>query len=176
MKSAFKMGLLSLAIAGMAASGSALADATLKITGTIKASPCEVDASDSNNTINVNLGDNIEAVSLANAGSATDWVAVTLSLKNCPDTTTNAIASFTGTAATETNVTDMYQNTGTAENVQIELQDKESGERKGNGSTMEAVVSANAASFPLQARAYTAQGGARPGNIEGSVQVSFTYQ
>ncbi|WP_380183012.1 fimbrial protein [Kalamiella sp. sgz302252] len=175
MKKLVKVFLLSLTIAGITFSGTALGDITLNITGTIKASPCEVDAG-SDNTINVDLGKNIEATKLAAQDSYTDWVPVTILLKNCPATTTAAIAKFTGTPATATGAADMYENTGSAKNVQIELQDSETGASQGNNSTMEAPVSASAASFALQARAYSVEGGATPGNIAGSVQVSFTYQ
>ncbi len=175
-KKAFKNTALCLALAGMGASYSALAaDATLNITGTIKASPCTVDAVGGN--INVDLGTNIQAASLT-AGLGSEWKQFVLHLKDCPTATTSVVAAFTGTPATESGATDTYLNTGDAGNVQIELQDRTDNSRKGNGSNMTAAVVAatHDATFPLQARAYSVNGGVTPGSVIGTVQVAFTYQ
>lgn len=177
MKKILQRSMLCMAMAGMGFASSALAaDAILNITGTIKASPCTVNTDDASGNIGVDLGTDIQANSLAEAGSASEWKAFDLKLTNCPATTTTVVAEFTGTAAEETGVTDMYKNTGDASKVQIELQDSATSTRKGNGSTMQAAVSANAATFPLKARAYTVEGSATPGSVVGTVQIGFTYQ
>lgn len=153
------------------------ADATLNITGVVKASPCTVEADDTSGNINVDLGTSIQAASLT-AGTGSDWKQFDLKLKDCPPTTTSVTAAFTGTPATEGGAGDMYRNTGDASKVQIELQDRTTSIRKGNASTMTAMVSTASydATFPLQARAYSVEGGVTPGSIVGTVQVTFTYE
>lgn len=178
LKALFKSTALCLALAGIGISSSALAvDATLKIHGTVKASPCTVEADDASGNYNVALGDNIQAASLT-AGVGSEWKDVNLKLKDCPSSTTSVTAKFSGTPATEAGGTDLYKNTGDAENVQIELQNKTASTRLGDNSTMSVPVvgATNDAVFPLQARAYSVAGGAKPGTIIGTVQVAFTYQ
>lgn len=171
-KQALKKTLLCVVLASAGISYSALA-VDLKITGTIKASPCTVDAAGGN--INVNLGDNIQATSLT-AKTGSTWVPVTISLKDCPTSTTQITAAFSGTQAAEE--TGLYKNTGDATNVQIELQNVATGVRQGNGSTLitPVVLATNQATYNLQARAYSFQGDVAPGSVVGTVQVAFTYQ
>lgn len=180
LKKVLKTSVLCAALAAAGFSTSALAaDATLNITGTVKASPCTVEADDASGNYNVKLGDNIQAASLT-AGVGSEWKEVNLKLKDCPSSTTSVVAQFTGTPATEAGGTDLYKNTGDAGKVQIELQNKTDNSRLGNTSTMTVPVVAaganNEAIFPLQARAFSVEGGATPGTIVGTVQVAFTYQ
>ncbi|RDL19484.1 fimbrial protein [Serratia fonticola] len=177
MKAIFKTTALCLALGGMGISYSALAvDARIKITGTVKASPCTVDAVGGD--VNVNLGE-IKAHTLT-AGAGSDWQSFSLDLSDCPVSTTNVTAAFTGTAADES--TDLYKNEAAnpAGAVQIEMVDGSSSanRRLGSGSDMTVAVdhSTNKASFPLKARAFSTNGGATPGSIEGVVQVALTYQ
>lgn len=175
-KRTLKKALLCLVVAGMGVSYSVLAADTvnLKITGTIKASPCTVVA-DSGNNITVPLGNDIQATSLT-AKTGSEWKPVTMHLTDCPTSTTSVKAEFSGTPAAEE--TGLYQNTGDAGNVQIELQNAVLNQRVGNGSTMVApVVSAtNDATFSLRARAYSSTGDVTPGSVIGTVLVAFTYQ
>ena len=151
----------------------ALADTALNITGTIKASPCTV-SDNGGSGISVNLGDNIEATSLAAPSSASGWVQFNIPMSNCPTTTQQVSAAFSGTVAEESAT--LYKSTGTASRVQIELQDS-AGNNQGNGTTLIQPVNATTheATFPLRVRAYSSQGGATPGSILGRVVVSFTY-
>lgn len=160
--------------AGLSFSQSALADTQLNITGTIKASPCTVDG-DGGSGINVNLGDNIQAATLATSASGSDWVPFTLKLKDCPATTQSVVASFSGLVADESAT--LYKNNGDATRVQIELQDAD-GNNRGSGTSMTQTVNGTSheALFPLQARAYSSAGGATPGTILGTVMVAFTWQ
>lgn len=61
------------------ASSSAL---TIDITGTVVASPCTVNGGD--NTLDISLGDNIQADELATPGNTTNWKNFSLNLTNCP--------------------------------------------------------------------------------------------
>ncbi|TQI81985.1 minor fimbrial subunit [Serratia fonticola] len=178
LKQVLKSSVLCAALAAAGISTSALAaDATLNITGTIKASPCTVVADDASGNVNVKLGDDIQAASLT-PQKGSEWKPFDLKLKDCPDTTTAVVAAFTGTPATETGGEDLYKNTGDATKVQIELQNRTAGTRLGNGSNMkvDVVGATNDATFPLQARAYSVEGGVTPGTVVGTVQVAFTYQ
>lgn len=173
-KLALKKTLLCLVVAGMSYSVLAADTVNLKITGTIKASPCTVVA-DSGGNINVPLGENIQATSLT-ASRGSEWQPVTMHLTDCPTSTTSVTAAFSGTPADEE--TGLYKNTGDAGNVQIELQNAVLNQRVGDGDTMIApVVSATSdATFNLRARAYSSIGNVTPGSVIGTVQVAFTYQ
>ncbi|MGF6193302.1 fimbrial protein, partial [Serratia sp. 2723] len=138
--------------------------------------PCTVDAVGGD--VNVDLGE-IKAHTLT-AGTGSDWESFSLDLSDCPVSTTNVIATFTGTAADES--ADLYKNAAAnpAGAVQIEMVDGSSGanRRLGSGSDMTVLVdhATNKATFPLKARAFSTNGGATPGGIEGVVQVALTYQ
>jgi len=71
----------------------------------------------------------------------------------------------------------MYANTGTATQVQIEVQN-EAGTTLGNASQMQKNVdsASRGTTFDMLARVYSAQGNATPGTIVGTMQVTFTYQ
>lgn len=143
------------------------------ITGNIKAAPCEIDGA--NGSVSVNLGDDISAATLATSGASSPWVDFPLTLKNCPSTTTSAVATFSGTAADEG--ASLYKSTGSSRRVQIELQNSQ-GTNLGNGKSMTQLVNraTNEAKFNLRARAYSTNGGSTPGSIEGVLQVTFVYQ
>ncbi|MFZ1872059.1 MAG: fimbrial protein [Chania sp.] len=175
-KQILKNTVFCMAVVSMGMSYSVLAadNVDIKITGTIKASPCTVDAS-SGNVVNVDLGTDIKAATLT-AAKGSDWVPFALHLKDCPTSTTSVTAAFSGTQAAEE--TGLYQNTGDADKVQIELQNVATSTRQGNNSTLVAPVllATNDATFNLRARAYSSTGGVTPGSVVGTVQVAFTYQ
>lgn len=170
LKSALVLGM----IAGVGTCQPALADTSLNITGTIKASPCIVD-DNAGSGISVNLGDSIEAKDLAAAASGSKWIYFTIPVRDCPATTTIVTGAFSGTAADESST--LYKSTGDATKVQIELQDS-AGNNQGNGTIMQQPVnsSTHQAALAMRARAYSFQGGSTPGSILGRVMVSFTYQ
>ncbi|MGL5384651.1 MAG: fimbrial protein [Serratia sp. (in: enterobacteria)] len=175
MKGMFKATALCLALGGMGFTGFASANVTLNINGTVKASPCQV-VTDGKGNIEVQLngGKAIEAASMANPQSHTDFKEFSLTLKDCPAATTKVTATFTGDPADED--IEMYKNSGgDADAIQIHLTDKGETRKLGTGSTMDAPVVADVATFDLKARAYTAQGGVKPGSISTAVQVGFVY-
>ncbi|MGA9618554.1 MAG: fimbrial protein [Serratia proteamaculans] len=162
-----------LVLAGLLQAGLPALAAKLQISGNIKAGACEVDAANSN--IQVNLGDNISAATLATSGSASGWIEFPVTLKNCPATTTSAKATFSGTGADEN--AGLYKSVGTSVRVQIELQNK-NGDNLGNSKSMVQFVDrqSHEAKFNLRARAYSTHGGATPGTIEGAMQITFVYE
>lgn len=144
---------------------------TLNITGNVVASPCLI-SSDSV-TKAVDLGQNIQASDLQAAGSSTTWTNFTVNLTSCPGGTTKAIMTMHGSADTN-NPNDMYQNTGTAQNVSVQLQ-SQAADLLGDGKSLSGNIVSNAYSYQLRARAYTQNGAVTPGSIIATVTASFVY-
>ncbi len=147
---------------------------TLQITGNIKAAACRVNFPTSG--VEVNLGDGIHQYVLSSAGSAAPWVNFSLQLSACPETTKSVTMTVNGTPGSAGS--DTFINTGSATNLQIQVQNISDSRVLGNGANVtQAIESASStAEFNLQARAYTVSGSVTPGSIVGSMQVSFTYQ
>lgn len=159
--------------AAAALSSPASADTQLNITGNIKASPCSIDLPSGG--LNVDLGQNILASSLVEAGSSTGWKPFSIVLSQCPASTSVATMTLNGTP--DEVASNMYENTGTATQVQIEVQN-DAGTTLGNASQMQKSVDATSrgTTFDMLARVYSTQGNATPGTIVGTMQVTFTYQ
>ena len=68
------------------------------------------------------------------------------------------------------------KNQGTAQNIQLELQD-DSGNTLNTGATKTVQVddSSQSAHFPLQVRALTVNGGATQGTIQAVISITYTY-
>ncbi|MEJ5073657.1 fimbrial protein [Enterobacter ludwigii] len=147
-----------------------IAATTIQITGKVVASPCVVDDS-----LSVDLGQDIQAKDLETAGTGSDWVPFTLDLKQCPSGTTSVTVAFSGTPDTA-DATRLYQNSGTAKNIAVELLDDQN-TPLGNGSTATKTIDKTSHSYTynLKARAYTALGEVMPGTIASEVLVAFTY-
>lgn len=143
------------------------ADVTITVNGKVVAKPCTV------STLNatVDLGD-LYTFNLVSAGSSSPWHSVSLNLSNCPIGTSRVTASFSGTA----DATGYYKNQGTAGNIQLELQD-DGGTTLNTGAKKEVRVDTvtQSASFPLQVRALTVNGGATQGTIQAVINVTYTY-
>ena len=162
--------LLGLAVSTMCQSASA--DTILNITGNIKASPCSVSLPSGG--LNVDLGQQIIASSMADAGSSSDWKSFSIALTECPASTTEATMTINGTP--DEVESDMYANTGTAGQVQIQLQSS-AGAPLGNAAQMvQSVDASRGTTFEMLARAYSAEGSVTPGTLVRTAQVTFTYQ
>lgn len=147
------------------------ADTTLNITGRVTASACAVDG---NTSVNVDLGNNIQASGLAAATNTSTAVPVQLKLKDCPAATTSAIVTFGGTE--DTAAPGRYISGGTASNVAVELIETSSGDLKGPGSSITLPIQADrTVTYVLESRAY-AKAMVSPGTISATVQATFTYQ
>ncbi len=145
----------------------------IDITGKVVASPCVVNGGQ--NSLAVNLGDNIQADSLTAVGSATNWTNFTLALTSCPPATTSFSVAFSGTADDDI---DFYKNTGDATNLKLELTSQTGDKTFNNGSSLENVIiptDTHAYDLQLRARAVS-KGNVMPGSITGQVQATFTYQ
>lgn len=149
--------------------------AQIQVTGTVNASPCEIDES-SVSPVNVNLGDDLQTADLNQAGSSSEWVPVTIALKNCPAGTSSVTATFSGTADAADPET-LYTNTGTATNVAVQLEGLTS-EPYGNGKTSTLQIADATDGKPtwkLQTRAFSKAGGVTPGTISSVITMSFAY-
>lgn len=147
--------------------------ANIDITGLVVASPCIVNGG--NESLSVNLGDNLLATDLSTNGSATEWKNVTLSLSNCPSSTSSFSVTFAGTADDDP---DYYKNTGTATNLKLALSDSNSDTAYKNGASLKNVAipgDSHAYDIIMRARAVS-KGNVMPGTIVGQVQANFTYQ
>ncbi|EJJ6391915.1 type 1 fimbrial protein [Escherichia albertii] len=143
------------------------ADVTITVNGKVVAKPCTV----STTNATVDLGD-LYSFSLISAGAASAWHDVALELSRCPVGTSRVTASFSGTADS----TGYYKNQGTAQNIQLELQDA-SGNTLNTGATKTVQVddATQSAHFPLQVRALTVNGGATQGTIQAVINITYTY-
>lgn len=143
------------------------ADVNITINGKVVAKPCTVSTS----TTTVDLGD-LYTFNLVSAGATSAWHNITLDLANCPVGTSSVTAAFGGA----TDSTGYYKNQGTAENIQLELQDT-GGTTLNNGSTKTIQVddSTLSASFPLRVRALTVSGNVTQGSIQAMINVIYTY-
>lgn len=146
----------------------------VNITGVVVASPCSVDTS--NSDLNVDLGTNIQATSLATLGDTSPEVPFKLVVKDCPTGTTRVTAAFSGTA--DAAAGGRYETTsgaGMAGNVAVEIKQNVSPNALQNpGSTMVSTVVGSTATFLLSASAY-AKAAVTPGNIAAVMSVDFTY-
>ena len=143
------------------------ADINITVNGRVEARPCTVSTTD----VDVDLGD-LYTFSFVAPGSVSAWHDATLNLTNCPTGTSRVTATFSG----PTDETGYYRNSGTAKNIQIELQD-DRGARFNNGSNKPLQLPANSRNirFPLQVRALSVNGGATQGSIQAVISVTYTY-
>ncbi|HCP2263167.1 TPA: type 1 fimbria minor subunit FimG [Escherichia coli] len=162
-----KRGYLLAAMLALASATIQAADVTITVNGKVVAKLCTV----STTNATVDLGD-LYSFSLMSAGAASAWHDVALELTNCPVGTSRVTASFSGAADS----TGYYKNQGTAQNIQLELQD-DSGNTLNSGATKTVQVddSSQSAHFPLQVRALTVNGGATQGTIQAVISITYTY-
>ncbi|WP_101505907.1 fimbrial protein [Erwinia sp. B116] len=149
-------------------------DTSITVNGKVIASACQTGVGA---VYNIDLGQNHKESDLASAGSATGYVAQDVVLSNCPGGTNTIKAAFSGTADS-LNPT-MYANkngTGYATGVAVQLQNAIASTDVGNLATMSVNKNvSNQAIFPLRARLYSKNGGAKTGAVEVSVIMNLTY-
>lgn len=165
-----KIGIIAAALVSLFSIHSYAVD--INITGLVIASPCIVNGN--NPSLDVNLGNDILADSLSTAGSATSWKDFTLSLTNCPASTTSFSVAFSGTTDTDT---DYYKNTGGATNLKLELTNQVGDVSFKNGASLQNVIIPGTHTYDLKMRSRAvSKGNVMPGSIQGQVQATFTYQ
>lgn len=172
---ALKLSLISaMAVGGLLVDFSSQAEdlVALNVTGEIIASPCQI-ASDSV-TKSVNLGDNLQSANLQTAPSATPWVPFTLELVSCPQGTRSATVTMHGNADS-VYPEDRYLNSGTANNIAVQVQ-SQAGDPLGDGKSLTGNIVSGAYTYNLRARAYSQNGHVTSGTISAVVTATFTYQ
>ncbi len=174
MKKQAQQTLLALLVLAAGVHQAVAAPTQVNITGVVVASPCTVDTTSSN--LNVDLGTNIQATSLATAGNTSTPVPFKLVVRDCPTGTTKVTAAFSGTAdAAAGGRYTTTSGTGMAGNVAVAVeQDVSPYTLQNPGSTMDSTVVGTTATFALRASAY-AKAAATPGNIAAVMSVDFTY-
>lgn len=151
-------------------------DSTMTMTATVVASPCTVSSDSVTKTIALDSGNGFQAKDLQEPESATEWVKFDLTVQDCPAGTSKSTITFSGTAD-ETHPESMYINSGTAENVAVELQSHDGAYMFGNGKSYQgSILSDRTYVFRMRSRAFTANGGVTPGTIQAVVTANFTYQ
>lgn len=163
----FSVGLFAVS---MPLTAGAESDSELAITGNVLASPCVI----APDTIkgDVDLGSAFSN-RLHNAGDSADWAVFSLNLTDCPVTTTNVVVHFTGIP--DPDYPAFFKNTGTSNNVAIEVVDSAS-VRISNSSVRNLKVgSDHQAKIDLKGRMTSPQGGATSGAVSGLIELSFDF-
>lgn len=141
-------------------------DVVINVTGRFVPLPCTVETTQ----LRLDLG-KIYASTLAKAGSSGQWVYGTIMLKDCPSITNGVTAKFSGLQGSY-----YYRNTGTAKNVEIQLQTAD-GSDLSNGKSQEITITRlGTAELPVRVRAYSGAGKAVDGTIQSTINVIYTYQ
>ncbi len=143
----------------------------INISGLVVASPCVVDTTSVNQTVEFGQ---LLTTDFKTAGSAGAWKAFSLLLTHCPASTTRVTTVLTGTPAATAGY---FANSGTATDAVLQLTNADYTTTYTTGSTIQILVdSAREATFPLAARVVSPNGTMGPGTFESLVQVDFTYQ
>ncbi|KNC91904.1 fimbrial protein [Trabulsiella odontotermitis] len=146
----------------------------LNIQGKIVAAPCQVSSDSVAKTVNLTGAQGVRAASMSTPGSATDWVPFDFTIERCPAGTVKATMLLSG-EADSAGPEDLYQNTGSAGNIAIQLQTLE-GQPLGNNKSLSGTIVNNGYQYHLRARAYSPQGNVTPGTINAVVTMMFTWQ
>lgn len=157
-------------------SGSAWAT-NINIGGVVVASTCTVNVNTVSKTIEFSP---IGARSLSDAGSGGEWQNFQLKVIDCPESVQKVTLTLSGTADDD-DVT-AFANSGSAERVALRLTNLTRDVVYSNGSLITKDIEISEADgmrfsrFPLSARIFTPQGGAKGGTFASIVNADFTYQ
>lgn len=138
----------------------------ITVTGRVVPLPCTVDTTQ----LNMDLG-KIYSSALANPGSSSSWIHSRIRLSNCPTTTSGVTASFSGQPGTR-----FYKNSGTAQNVEIQLTGSSGIDFNNGTSERLSITQQRTAEMPIMVRVFSPQGKATDGTIQVTINVTYTYQ
>jgi len=150
-------------------------DVNINVTGKVIASPCKV-INGGSKALDVDLGQSIQAATLAEAGAGSDMVLFDLPVTECPASTTNVKVTFAGTAdATDAT---LWKNTAAqaATNTAVELSQQTTKAILSNNSSLTGAVENGGTTFKLQARVLSKAGSVMPGDVSSAIVASFEYQ
>jgi len=148
----------------------------LNVKGNIYYLPCDV--STDTKYQEVNFGTRLK-IDFQTAGTASEWKTFSLNVENCPAGTTKATVIFDGVTDGDdaTHFANMAASDA-AQNIALQITNTDHSTTYKNQDRMTIAIngSTGKGEFPLAARLYSTQGGAKVGKFESVVQLTFTYQ
>lgn len=147
-------------------------ESAVDVSANIVATPCTIASGSSEQ--NVDLGE-VWTSQLAKPNDATDWKTFSVSLINCPASTTQVTATMSGTPDITSD--DYYLNTGDSKNVAIDIAEATGDQNLSNGKTLTLPVDSNhSATFKMKGRMITPTGKATSGSVTGLMQLTFAFR
>ncbi|SUC98865.1 fimbrial subunit [Proteus mirabilis] len=147
---------------------------TLQFSGNIKAATCNVSGS---KNINIDLKQMPESL-FNKVNSSSVWNDFNIKLIDCSPGVNQVKLTFSGTPD-NADVNNLYKNEGTAKNIAVQLQNKNSnGEIPlGNGKNLYIAVNGKpSVTVPLRTRAFSKLGNATPGTVSAKITATLIYQ
>ncbi|HIE0436245.1 TPA: fimbrial protein [Proteus mirabilis] len=159
---------------GISFFSSAGSTVTLQFSGNIKAATCNVSGS---KNINIDLKQMPESL-FNKVNSSSVWNDFSIKLIDCSPGVNQVKLTFSGTPD-NADVNNLYKNEGTAKNIAVQLQNKNSnGEIPlGNGKNLYIAVNGKpSVTVPLRTRAFSKLGNATPGTVSAKITATLIYQ
>ncbi|MCS2153792.1 hypothetical protein MUU49_14635 [Scandinavium goeteborgense] len=152
--------------------GAQAEDAGVNVRANILAPACSVSVGSANQKIDLGKG---RTTDLIKAGDATKWTLFSVNFEACPQSVTNVTATLSGAPATD--APEYYLNTGSSNNVAIEVTDEAGTQVLSNGKTLSTGVDANhKATLAFKSRMITPKGNATSGSVIGVLQLTYTFK
>lgn len=144
---------------------------TLNFKGNIKAATCNISGGS-----NIDIDLKRMPVDLFNQPqSGSDWKTFNIDMNNCSSYVNQIVLTFSGTADTN-NINNLYKNTGTAQNIAVQLESGDGVTPLGNQKVLRVPLAGkNSLSIPLRTRAYSAIGNASAGTVSANITATITY-
>ncbi|WP_193016394.1 fimbrial protein [Proteus sp. FME41] len=145
----------------------------LNFSGNIKAATCNISGG---SNINIDLKE-MPANLFNTTNSSSVWNDFTIKLVNCSPTINQVKLTFSGTAdSADSN--NLYKNEGTAKNIAVQLQNKNSNGLIPLGNQKSLYIAVNGQSsvnVPLRTRAFSKLGNATPGTVSAKITATIVY-
>ncbi|EBD5744686.1 type 1 fimbrial protein [Salmonella enterica] len=148
--------------------------ADIQLSGTVVASACTIDTGTRDQTVTFKQA---IAANYDKVGDTSEWQDLELTLSNCPASTTQVIALFSGDADDD-DITKFANTQGSASGMalQIMTRDHLTEISPADELAVNVDIDSHRATFPLSARMYTPTGNVTAGEFNTIVQLTFTYQ
>lgn len=145
---------------------------TVTVSATIVQSSCKVAAQSVEQNVDLGKG---RVADLKQAREATAWKPFSVELTDCPDTVKQVVATVSGTP--DVDAPELFLNTGTANQVAVDIQNVVNETQVSNGKTVTVQVDQNHnAAFQFQGRMITPTGGATSGSVVALMELSFEFK
>ncbi|MEY1273555.1 fimbrial protein [Proteus mirabilis] len=146
----------------------------LQFYGNIKAATCNVSGS---KNINIDLKQMPDSL-FNTVSSSSVWNDFNIKLIDCSPGVSQVKLTFSGTPD-NADVNNLYKNEGTAKNIAVQLQNKNSNGEilLGNGKNLYIAVNGKpSVTVPLRTRAFSKLGNATPGTVSAKITATLIYQ